>query len=493
MKIEFNLVQNIMDTLPIGYYLGRSIPIELKNKESSYYVPSEDKIVIGFKLIEEAFLKIADSKRDLYDIEEIVRGLVYHEISHVILTPESLHHERIKYNDIINIFEDERIEYLLKSFYMNTNFKRNVVFLNKLDEIDNYIPTNAREAFYSVVRFHKGKPDFIRRVANIIKNYSTINAGTKNKIKNHNLISYYVKDIIKLYNDIACDFEQEKKSKNQNNDSDANDFDMTNTKLSEDDISKKDLTDAEIDDIIQDLNIGLNIDVKSIVKKALNESVNQYYDPQLAAKLSQIINAKRKKTQTNGTAINSYSGRLNVRAVATRDDYKWWAQQNRAGHVKMYSKVHFNLFIDNSGSFQKNDQNMNKFIQSLNKIVNTDFDFDVITINTAIIEWPNTTGQIFSSIGGTRLETKIKEVIKRHTVPRANNYNIVLFDGDAHPDIVGSSNAFAFFNSPNSIIVTDEHNRKYIQNTCNSARVIVTDDYCKKFIDAILTLMERTL
>lgn len=562
MKIEFNLVQNILNTLPIGYYLGRSIKVELKDENSSYFVPSEDRIVIGFKLIEKAFNNIPEEKKYEYDLEEIIRGLLYHEISHVILTPNSLLNYGYRYNDIINIFEDERIECLLKSFYMNTNFRKNVVFLNRLDENADFNPTTPREAFYNVVRFHRGKRHFINRVAYIIKTYSKINSSSEC------YVSRYANEIIDLYNDIVRDFENDQKNnrnnesqnsksndsskdrsnsdnandisesiKDQNNDSNNDMTDDISSDNSDNDITSdnnnnsdnntdskssdneegtssskqagdgdenpegdittgvitKTLTDEEVDDIIEDLDIIIPIDVKSLVQNALDDSVNKYYDPQLTMRLTQIIEEKLKKQQTNGAAINSYSGRLNVRAVATRDDYKWWAQQNRAGHIKMYSKVHFNLFIDNSGSFSDNDLYMNKFIQSLNKIVDPDFDFDVVTINTQIREWSNTTSRLFKSGGGTHLESRIGEVIKKHTMPRTNNYNIVLFDGDASPDQYKTSNAFAFFDTPNSIIVTDSSNRKYIDAAVKQARVIITKDYCKEFIDAVLTLMERTI
>ena len=239
------------------------------------------------------------------------------------------------------------------------------------------------------------------------------------------------------------------------------------------------------------VNAIADIDIHDLVKVAVEKVVNQYYDPKLTVRLQKLIESKCKQKNKNGAAINSYSGRFNVRAVASRDDYKWWAQQNRSGHIKMYSKVHFNLFIDNSGSFSNNDVQMNKFIQSLNRIKSKDFDFDVITINTHIVEWPNTK-LMFHSRGGTHLSKSINEVIKKHTQPRTNNYNIVCFDGDASPDTINSSNAFKFFDSSNTIIVTDSENARYVSNM-NQAKIIITKNYCREFIDAIINLMERTL
>ena len=85
--VSFNLVKNIFDTLPIGYYLGRSIDVELsKTSTDSYFDPINDNIVISYEMIN---IATADFDIDVNDanIESIIRGLLYHEIAHVILTP----------------------------------------------------------------------------------------------------------------------------------------------------------------------------------------------------------------------------------------------------------------------------------------------------------------------------------------------------------------------------------------------------------------------
>lgn len=91
------------------------------------------------------------------------------------------------------------------------------------------------------------------------------------------------------------------------------------------------------------------------------------------------------------------------------------------------------MFIDNSGSFWRNDDKMNIFIRTLARIKDPNFSFDIITINTKIVEWEGNS-KIFMSEGGNCLSPKIAEVIRRHTPSATNVYNIVLFDGDAHSD-----------------------------------------------------------
>jgi hypothetical protein len=247
--------------------------------------------------------------------------------------------------------------------------------------------------------------------------------------------------------------------------------------------------------MLESMNIKPLNNSKNIAKKALKDSVNTFYDQAITNKLDTIITQKLKKKKLNGAAINSYSGVFNPRNVV-RDDYKWWSQSNRNGHIRQFSKVHFNLFIDNSGSFRNNEKAMNTFLQSLNRINNPDFDFDIITINTEINEWDKM--YYFECSGGNVLDEKIAPVVKRHQKNNCNNYNIVLFDGDAHSDQsyhypASSKDAFRYFDMANTIIISDDDNEKYIKASVHSARVKITKNYYEEFINSIFELLEVVL
>lgn len=578
MDVSFDYVNHVLATLPVGYYLGRNIPVTLSEGQKSFFNPVADKITIGYAFIAEAFKKVTDGKYNV-DVEEVVRGLLYHEISHVVLTPDALWDASgFRHKRKVNIFEDERIETLLANTYMNTNFKKNIVFLNSYDGTTE--PKTADDAFYHVVRYHHGKKEFIDRVANIIRQYAHINKmyGTNigredyykynNTIKNElRMIDSYVKAIIKLYEDIAKDFEenqqnnedQQNDQNNQNNDqnnedqndnnnsqnsndqnddednndgssssqnndedesedesedqsgssSDESDDESNGTNTSSEETNddesddttndqtedNNELTDEQVQDLIEDLDTRMtDEELQSIFKDAVKSVVEFLNDPELTARLKKVIDEKLKENDKNGAAISAYSGRFDYRALARRDDYKWWNQQNINGDIRRFSKVHFNLFIDNSGSFSDNDFNMNKFIQSLNRITSKDFDFDVITINTEVVEWPDTTSRMFESTGCNSLHADIAKVVRRHTQTQANNYNIILFDGNAHPDFYSDgSNAFKYFDGQNTILVTDSQNEEYVKKAMRQAKVIVTGDYCNKFIDTVCKLLERVM
>ena len=535
MDVSFLTIQNIFDTLPIGYYLGRRIETELSEiTPTAFFDPAEDKIVVGTPIIQKA-LKSINNKN--IDLEPIVRGLLYHEISHVILTPPEMIKDFYSYADIINIFEDERIETILSKYFLKVNFKKNVILLNEYTADQR--PKDARQAFFFTVRYRIGNPKYVAKVQDIIDKYSTINASSR-----YDKYQDYCFDIIDLYEKIKRDWNSNSANQNQqasnsnqsnsnqqtsnnqqfnnnqsnnssgnNNSASSSDNTANNNKSSgnntstgngagndADDSTNDDQTAEEkaakelakqIEDNINSNKLSAD-DIKDIVNTAINSIINKYIDENLITRLTEVINKKLKANKKNGSAINSYSGRFDVRAVAKRDDYKWWVQQNRAGHVRQFSKVHFNLFIDKSGSFSYNDTRMNTFIQSLNKINNKDFDYDIITVDTKIYEWPNTK-QIFKSDGGTRLPLKIGEVLRKHTKHNANNYNIVLFDGDADPQKEPrKGNAFKFFDTPNTILITDYENEKYVRNY-KKMRKIISHNYCHDFIDAIIELLDRVI
>ena len=67
--------------------------------------------------------------------------MLYHELSHVILTPRTIFVRRNEEErDIINIFEDERIETLLQKFYIKVDFKDFVKQFNGWNKIMEMTP-----------------------------------------------------------------------------------------------------------------------------------------------------------------------------------------------------------------------------------------------------------------------------------------------------------------------------------------------------------------
>ena len=545
MTITYPIVKAIFDTLPIGYYLGRAIDCELSAKaDNSFFNFESDKIIISYKMIADAATELPETV-SAEELEQLVRGLLYHEVSHVILSPRNL-----RVTSALNIVEDERIESICRNLYLNTDFYDNII---KLNHFKGESATSADEAFYHLVRFHVGDAKWLKRCRNLLKEYADLTMKSSySYCEDYEYdVNKFYREFIKWWNeeaeksaskadDTSDDSEESKEDSTGNGSKSASEesSEETNSTMmsagsatsndemtSEDDSTAKSEsemaeTTASLEETENDEETSsasslttstpahgkpveindMGIDFEEF-KGIVNNTLNTYYDASLISTLTTIITRAMKKNKRNGSAINAYSGKLNVKAVANRDDYRWWVQQNRAGHVRHNSNVHFNLFIDNSGSFYRNDEAMNKFIKALDKVEKStpSFDFDVITINTRVVEWPNH-NQIFESDGGNKLLPEIKDVIKKHQKAQATNYNIVLFDGDAHSDDTygygrpTANDPFKFFNLPNTIIISDDDNKGYMDAVrMTQAKVRYTYRYCEEFISIICNLLEKCL
>jgi len=580
MKVAFEVVKEIYKTLPTGYYLGRKINHRLvDNTMATYYDPLKDEIVVSYPLIARA-LDAADDTlfTKNYGLDSLVRGLLYHEISHAILTPTNL----FKYapaqrnHNVVNVVEDERIETLLATTFLKVNFKKNCIVIN------NYRgekPTSAWDAFYQLVRYHKGEYEWVERLTDLIIRYKDINATTDWRSE------YYVDEILEFYNDFVEAWnkaqeaqaqansneqnneqnnetssgnssneneeeENEEENENENGTSESEENEEEegeeeseeseesetatseneeegeeeeetsengNEETSEEETSEGEETpeeqangetseeDSTLDELTEDIET-LDIsaldeeEIKKSVGEAIDKIFNKYVDTALETRLMDIVIKKLKQNAQMGGAINAYSGRLDYRAVGNRDDYRWWVANNRMGHLKHNTKVHFTLFLDNSGSFEDNDDNMNIFIRTLDKVAKAypDFTFDIVTMCHYVEEWADH-NQIFDSHGGTALRHSIKDVIRRHQKVDANNYCLVLFDGDAHwsdefrGQYYSSNDPFKHFDMPTTIIISDKFNEHYIRNSVHQARVKYCENFVDEFIDAICSLLERVI
>lgn len=504
MTVSYSRIEAIYKTLPIGYYLGRKIKMELsKTSKDSFYVPASDSITISAPCIIKACESIALEEVDL---EEVIRGLVYHEISHVILTGQTpLDLNSVQRAPIVfNIVEDERIETIFREYYMRTNFRKNTMLIN------NYhgeAPSSVDEAFYHFIRYHVVEDKkWLARLHSLIRKHRNLNCGSSSE-EWHT----YMGDILELYNDFChknTDPEEKKNSSSKSGSDEGGDpLDaMGKVPGDSDDAAPADtseLTPGEIAEIFANSTPEFNdltpSNAKALVNKIREKVFDFYEDPELKAKVTKIIEGARKKRGMLEGSIRGYSGRIDPKGFA-RDDYKIFVKNTNGGSINGNAKTHFNLFIDNSGSFYGNDDAMNRFIRVLNSLVSPKFDFDVITLNTHIVEWTSTTKTLFDSTGGNRINSDIFPIFKKHQKPQCNNFNIVLFDGDAYSDdsrrgsYTGVKNNFSAFDSEETIIISDTDNVKYIEPSISKAKVkYIKRNYCETFIEEVLTLLEKVM
>ena len=483
-------VENVLKTLPVGYYIGRDVPLTLTNEDNSYYVPMEDKAFISYPTLKNVMRKV-ESKLNDENIEKFTRTLAYHEISHAFITPKEL-----ITNDIINVFEDERIETICRNYYIGVNFKELLMLVNDWDGKTEPIHTTAFSAWYSIVRYHMGKQEFVVRAAQILKKYQKLN-----RCSPYSICREYVYEVTKLYDDVVKDFMKDATEKLKNNErsvgdlSDNNNINDYNNNNNDKTTSKDEssietsLDDAMLDHLQKQTEAIFesitSIDINEV--KQIFEKAQTFVNNDIQTKLSNIILAHKKVAKSNASAINAYSGVFDPMSVV-RDDYKWFVRQNRQGNVKQFSKIKLNLFIDVSGSFRNNEHVVNQILFALSKLEQTDpnFKFDLITMNKEFTLKSRNEREI-RCFGGNDIPDYAKDIIKRVQDKQCMNYNIVLFDGDALTNNYSKNKAkqFEFFNIQNTVMILDYSNAKYAEEYCKNVKRIYTHRYTEELVDQI--------
>lgn len=448
-------VQNILSTLPIGYYVGRNVPVELVDGDKSYYMLVDDKICIGYDMMARVLDEIDSSN------EDDIRAVLYHELSHAILTPKCIECE-----DIYNIFEDERIETILSKYYLNVDFKS---FVKKLNGFDGtFDPKSAKEAFYSIVRFRTGPKYLVDEVDRLIHSYRRLNSSSRNTYS-------YEYEIDKFYEEVEKWFgKHSKESSSKKHDS-------------SDSPDSSDASSMIDDSIVTDEKSDISDDI--CAKDLVRRVANKYVDVKLIDKVNQILQRLSASNKHNGSAINSYSGKFDYRSVV-RDDYKYFVQKNRLGNAKRFGKIHMNLFIDESGSFCDSDDTINSLMHALAifEKKNPDFSFDLISCGMGE-RIRDKNDRLQRSNGGNALTDEIHDIFKKMQFNDQKNINIVCFDGDAFSDCPANKN-FSAFNHSNCIIISDYSNQSKINRDAKSAKRIFTPKYTEQLIDNVLKSLQ---
>ena len=196
MKISFPMCKTVMDTLPVGFYTGRRIALELDEKmETSCYSPMEDKIIVSYPIIAQRMQSVPDGTCEL---EEAVRSMLYHEVSHAILTPANAIRNCMQ----VNVFEDERIETVLKDYYHGVNFKKQLYDLHGGSAPK---ATNVDSAFFNAVRFGLGTDRVKEKVNEMLEEYKSIDR-LSSRWNGHPCVGDYQDDIEELYNMVKKDY-----------------------------------------------------------------------------------------------------------------------------------------------------------------------------------------------------------------------------------------------------------------------------------------------
>lgn len=505
MQITYNQVKKILDTLPIGYYLGHSIPpVKLSKESDSTYIDQiTEEITVSFKNVQTMLQNAPDD----IDVESVVRGLLYHEVSHAVLTPVMTFKEDLatayvsyvdstyelftvlrrayykKFNckipltipkDIINIVEDERIETLLKDYYLNVDFRKNVVLLNGIADPEKELENaDLLKRLFLVCRYHVGTQEELKSLTDSILYGRNITNQTR-----EGTIRCYLDDIemfaVTVLNNVKDPTQKENQQSSDNKESKDNQQNGTPSPF-------------EINDLFKD-NPDMRKDPGEIRDKLKNATTNQEA-ASCADRLNRIITSAMNKRKMRSGAHTAYAGNIDPR-LCGNNDYRWFTKKSTTGNGKRFDKININLFCDNSGSFMDDEDNLNGLIVTILKLAEQNKDLTVTTthINKSIRR--GTKEDMFVHCGGgTVLDDSIKTIYPSLQKPNATNWNVVVFDGYCN-----KPENFSVFNHPNVIMVVDDSNRSTINTYCPQTRSkIITGDYAKEFEHTVLSLLEQAL
>lgn len=187
MKITYEEMRDIAARLPVGYYLGRKVPVIVEPSGGAYCDTIKCEIHIGMSLLAQAASHITAADAAKWDREKMLRCVLYHEVGHVLLTPKWLFDisvakpdgsghfpKRRTGHDILNIFEDERLERMLSAFFIGVDFNGFVHLVNG----GNNSGKTVTEKLYNAIRLRKTTPAISTEVDDAIQSLVGISGAT---------------------------------------------------------------------------------------------------------------------------------------------------------------------------------------------------------------------------------------------------------------------------------------------------------------------------
>lgn len=529
LAITKKILKEYINILPISYYLKHRLGVDITDLDYSYFDRNNNQIMISLKQLN---CLTYDSEPTKEQIEYDIRSMLYHEVSHAILTPtENLVIDKM----IFNVFEDERIETLLCNYYYGVNFKQFVKRVNNYNP--KHRPTSLYEYFYYLVRFRDGDKELLKEVDKIIFKARLFNCKrtvvyTDTKGNNHTFKNYQA-NIYKLYLQCKDKFEQEKEINRLSNKNKESKLDQeektiiakkpTQSKIEEtlkeqegqveDNRENKGIETTtsiiknykknnyqnpknEYEQFCKDMDINgkdLGDEIYEGIHSAISNHIQQG-NKEFRESIRPIILRYKGQLKQNGGSRLSYSGRLNPRLVIN-NDFKWF-EKSGGNSINRGEKLQLNLFIDVSASFLCNQRATNNILYELDKLekeLSNVFEYNLITMGNSI-NIKNKKSRRIDCASTTTMDITWKKTIDKVQNPNNDNINIVLFDGKCYRQ--KDKYLFKIFNKSNFIIIAEMENEPAIKQYCKNTRknIIVRDgSYTKQLSNNIVKVLNLAI
>lgn len=538
MKDIKSLIKNEIKKIPLSYYAGFAVEMKADdNAQTSYCDVENRQIVIAtnqLSLVDNVTLD--NIMNDEVKLNSVVRGVVYHELSHAILTPKELLPYAFKTStrlkavreikklipsfdlsdikNLINVVEDERIETTFKDMFMNVDFKKNIKLIANYDACMTNKNINAFSEFFNIVRFgtfsnelnkvaKKYLPDLtlIEQTSRKVKNclfyiFSMAISSFKNCDESYlnayvcdALIAYYcVVKLVDCINQLKQQEEQEQQE--QQSQEGENEQDQNNNKEDQADNTEQEEKEKQEQEKQKEQQKNNGASCKEIMegfKKALVTAFQLKDSSLISKQLEPILKKHNKEGLTEGGSYG-YSGRIDPHKIArnacqAEDNYKWFARS--FGDTKNNKKpLLINMFLDSSGSYVESVPMTQQIIEAVLNTAKTGlFKANIFSVENGITQIYN--AKDFIEGYGTHIHSNDLITIKKAI--NNSNYdvlNILMFDGDINQH----SNFWQLFNSNNNYIIYENGNARAVEYYCSKANksFVKQGDFTDKIVDNFL-------
>lgn len=514
-------MREVLKTLPIGYYFGRSLSVEIDEAADTSYITDELKIFISEKSILKSFktdFKEFDFTED--KLERLIRGSLYHEMNHAILTPITMLFDKAKVykvpKNVMNIVEDARINKTMRGYYLKTNFDWDKRAINNYWKPEP--PENPLDLLYKAIIFNeynvdKKYVDLLKILCENVFHYSKLIYNSRNET----FVPSYLSSVSELWTFCLKIFSADP-SDTDPSDTDPTDVDPStenpakvdpsNTDPSKDDslgTTGEPIDEEPVDESLDDLK---RFAMRSRIEDLFSEIKEASYDKKVEEVVKRQLFMKEKRLGSKKGSDYSHNGKFDHHRVPKDHigKYDWFAREGRSDGTQ-FDGIKINLFIDQSGSFSRSESTINKIIKSLEEIERIDksFSIDVITIgerNTLLDKYDRKV----KTFGGNVLYPDIWDIYKQVNTAHTMCYNIVCFDGDALSMDAWPSTPqeeewyklgrkelaknFAVWNHSNCYIITNRANLMYTEKHISKGHVIVTTVYANELRDQIIRCLK---
>lgn len=496
MKMTFKEMEEIVNSLPIGYYAKRRIPVKLDHAETSFFNIVDKTITVSYEGVSVALEKVDEANKEV-----AVRSSLYHEVSHALLTTTELFNPEKGYCDWytnkpvaitpeFNIVEDERIETVCGNKYLNVDFVKNRYWINGL-EPNAPLPktTDPMNAFYNLVRFHEGEQSWLDRAKELIDDFKDLNILSRlsNWYWYHREVEKFYHDFVKKFNADPESYNNSPNYKSSPYTSDLQGEQMVGSAEADPNADHEE-ANPEQSEKKENEPGGRSGGFDEMFSNLYNEVTEHYTLDQKTSNQLEAILSNFNKKNGGGASITAYSGRLNPRQMI-RDEYKIFERKSSIRGSNTYGSLHLNLFIDVSGSFYYNKDSVNRLLiclQNLEKRYSY-FTFDLVKCGEGEI-LADKNHRLIDPSGGNRLTHEVVSFFRQLQKPQTQNCNIMLFDGDCYPE----NGVFEKLDNSNLTVIAERGNQRYLRVMEKAKVIYENNDYANMLTDNVLKIMARS-